>query len=98
MSVHAFIAALLVGSGAIGLWASVRYPRFMPHSFRRAVVFLVVAMVIPALALPLLALTMPVLPPAAAVLLSVLPVFIAAFTLKALVLRFMVSLLGGSVR
>ena len=98
MSVQALVVALLLGSGAIGLWAAVRYPRFIPHSFKRAIVFLVVAMLIPALALPLLALTIPVLPPAPAVLLSVLPVFVAAFTLKALVLRFVIGLLGSGLR
>jgi hypothetical protein len=98
MSVGALVAALLLGSGAIGLWAAVRYPRLMPGSYGRALVFLLAAMLVPALALPLLALTIPVLPPAAAVLLSVLPVFTAAFTLKALVLRFVISALGGAVR
>jgi hypothetical protein len=98
MSVQAFVVAMLFGSAAIGLWAAVRYPRFMPTSFGRAVVFLVVAMLVPILALPLLALTVPLLPPAAAVLLSVLPVFVAAFTLKALVLRFLVGTIGSAVR
>jgi hypothetical protein len=98
MSVQAFIAALLLGSGAIGLWAAVRWPRLAPRTLGRAFVFLVAAMLIPALALPLLALTLPVLPPAAAVLLSVLPVFVAAFTLKALVVRFLIALLGSAVR
>ena len=92
MSVEAFVAALLVGSGAIGLWTAVRYPRLTPRTVGRAVAFLLAAMVVPALALPLLSLTVPVLPPAAAVLLSVVPVFVAAFTLKALVVRFLIGL------
>jgi hypothetical protein len=98
MSVQALVVALLLGSSAIGLWAAVRYPRLVPHSLGRAVVFMLVALVIPALALPLLALTIPVLPPALAVLLSVLPVFVAAFTLKALVLRFVIGMLGSGLR
>jgi hypothetical protein len=93
MSVQALVAGLLVGSGAIGLWAAVRYPRLIPRTAGRAFLFLLVAIVVPSLALPLLALTVPVLPLAAAVLLSVVPVFVAAFTLKALVLRFLIALL-----
>ena len=98
MSVDALVAALLLGSGAIGLWAAVRYPRFVPQTFGRAAIFLIAAVLVPILALPLLALTVPVLPPAAAVLLSVVPVFVAAFTLKALVVRFVIGLLGSSIR
>ena len=98
MSVETLVVAMLVGSGAIGLWAAVRYPRFVPTSFGRAAVFLVAALVVPVLALPLLALTVPVLPPAAAVLLSVVPVFVAAFTLKALVVRFVIGMLGSTIR
>jgi hypothetical protein len=98
MSVQAFVAALLVGSGAIGLWTAVRYPHLAPRTAGRAFLFLLVALIVPALAPPLLALTLPVLPPAAAVLLSVLPVFVAAFTLKALVVRFAIGLLGSGLR
>jgi hypothetical protein len=93
MSTEALVAALLLGSGAIALWAAVRYPRLTPQTFGRAVAFLLAGLCLPVLALPLLSLTVPVLPPAAAVLISVLPVFIAAFTLKAFVVRFLVGLI-----
>jgi len=98
MSVEAFVVALLIGSGAIGLWTAVRYPRLTPRTVGRALAFLLAAVLVPALALPLLALTIPMLPPAAAVLLSVVPVFVAAFTLKALVVRFLIGMLGSGIR
>jgi hypothetical protein len=95
VTVAAFLYAVLIGSGLVGFWLSLRLPRFTPRTVAGAAALLVVAFLLPRLALPLLRPALAALPPADAVLVTVLPVFTLTFACVAWALRFLVSVAGG---
>jgi hypothetical protein len=97
MSGSTYAVTVVVASALLGLWLAVRFDT-KATTARGAFLCFAGAWMLPGLAAPLLYAAVAHVPPAFAVLLTVLPVLTGTFVLAAAAMRYLAGLMGEATR